>query len=185
VSSLNIPYSFTNGTVADATQVNANFNAVKSFVEGSVVQTDGSTVNAVGSITNAMLAGSIAASKLASYPKIVVPHTFTLSGTVIVPVGQTDFICPFFVKVPSTQTVKLISARHRINSGTSATVKLQNNGSDITGFTGISVTTTAADTDPADVTLANNDLISLVVTAVSGTPQNMSFTLFFEYTWVG
>lgn len=185
MSSLSIPYSFTNGTVADATQVNANFNAVKSFVEGSLVQTDGSTVNAAGSITNAMLAGSIAASKLASYPKLVVPHTFTLSGTVLVPVGQTDYVCPFFLKVPSTQTVKLISARHRINSGTSATVKLQNNGSDITGFTGISVTTTAADTDPADVTLANNDLLSLVVTAVSGTPQNLSFTLFLEYTWVG
>jgi hypothetical protein len=185
VSSLNIPYSFTNGTVADATQVNANFNAVKSFVEGSVVQTDGSTVNAAGSITNTMLAGNIAASKLASYPKLVVPHTFVVGGPVNVQSGQIDYVNPFFVKVPSTQTVKLISARHRINSGTSATVKLQNNGSDITGFTSISVTSTAADTDPADVTLANNDLISLVVTATSGSPQNMSVTLFFEYTWVG
>jgi hypothetical protein len=114
-----------------------------------------------------------------------VPHTFVVGGPVNVQSGQIDYVNPFFVKVPSTQTVKLISARHRINSGTSATVKLQNNGSDITGFTGISVTSTAADTDPADVTLANNDLISLVVTATSGSPQNMSVTLFFEYTWVG
>jgi hypothetical protein len=185
VSSLNIPYSFTNGTVADATQVNANFNAVKSFVENSVVQTDGSTVNAPGSITNTMLAGNIAASKLASYPKIVVPHTFVIGGPVNVQSGQIDYINPFFVRVPSTQTVKLISARHRINSGTSVTCKLQNNGVDIAGFTGMSVITTAADTDPADVTLFNNDLISLVVTATTGSPQNMSMTVFLEYTWVG
>jgi hypothetical protein len=62
---------------------------------------------------------------------------------------------------------------------------LQNNGVDIAGFTGMSVITTAADTDPADVTLFNNDLISLVVTATTGSPQNMSMTVFLEYTWVG
>jgi len=47
------------------------------------------------------------------------------------------------------------------------------------------VTTTAADTDPADITLNNNDVVSLVVTAVGGSPLNMSFTVFLEYTWVG
>ncbi|EDK72275.1 hypothetical protein TM7_0330 [candidate division TM7 genomosp. GTL1] len=78
------------------------------------------------------------------------------------------------------QAVKLVSVRHRINSGTSATVKLQNNGADITGFTGISVTTTATTTDPADATLADGDMLQLVVTATSGSPQNMSFSLFFE-----
>lgn len=178
-------YTFTNGTTANATEVNANFNVLKSFVENSVVQTDGSTVNAAGSVTNAMLAGNIAASKLASYPKLIVPHTFTVAGPVNVPSGQIDYLTPFFVKVPSTQTVKLVSARHRLNSGTSATVKVQVNGSDASGFTGISVTTTSADTDPADVTLNNNDTVSLVVTATSGSPQNMSFTVFLEYTWVG
>lgn len=185
MASLNIPYSFTNGTVADANQVVANFNAIKSFVETSVVQTDGSTVNAPTSITNAMLAGNIAASKLASYPKLIVPHTFTVAGPVNTPNGQIDYLVPFFVKVPSTQTVKLISARHRINSGTSATVKVQINGSDAAGFTGMVIGTTAGDTDPADITLSNNDIVSLVVTATSGSPQNMSVSLFFEYTWVG
>lgn len=172
MATLSVPYSFQNATAIVASEMNSNFTAVKSFVEALAAGTN-------------IDAGAISADKLASYPKLIVPHTFTLSGTVLVPVGQTDFVCPFFVKVPASQTVKLISARHRINSGTSATVKLQKNGSDITGFTGISVTTSAADTDPADVSLANNDVISLVVTAVSGTPQNMSFTLFFEYTWVG
>lgn len=138
-----------------------------------------------GSIESSKLAGGIAASKLASYPKLVIPHTFAINGLVSVANGQYDYISPFFIKVPSTQTVKLISARHRINAGTSATVKVQINGVDATGFTGMSVTTTSTDTDPTDISLANNDLVSIVVTAVSGSPQNLSMTLFFEYTWVG
>lgn len=138
-----------------------------------------------GFVTNTMLAGGITAGKLASYPKLIIPHTFAVNGLVSVAVGQYDYISPFFVKVPSTQTVKLISARHRINAGTSATVKVQINGADAAGFTGMSVTTTSADTDPTDITINNNDVVSIVVTAVSGSPQNMSVSLFFEYTWVG
>jgi hypothetical protein len=109
-------------------------------------------------------------------------HTFAVGGTIAVPSGDTDFIPPFFISKMAGQTVKLVKARYRINGGTSATVKLQNNGSDITGFTGMSVTTTTAETDPTDVTLADNDLIALVVTAVSGTPKNLSVTLVLEHT---
>jgi len=109
-------------------------------------------------------------------------HTYAIVCEIKVPSGQDDFIIPFFVSLVSGQTAKLVKARHIINDGTSVTCKLQKNGADITGFTGISVTTTAADTDPSDVTLADNDKLALVVTAVSGTPKNMSFTLFIEYT---
>lgn len=42
MASLNVPYSFSNGTVANALDVNSNFTAVKSFVESSLVQADGS-----------------------------------------------------------------------------------------------------------------------------------------------
>lgn len=121
------------------------------------------------------------ADTLPAVKKIVIPHTWAVAGEIKVPSGDADFIVPFFIKVPSGQSVKLISARHKINSGTSATCKLTKNGSDITGFTSISVITTASDTDPSDVTLANNDLIALVVTAVSGTPINLTFTIFLEY----
>lgn len=119
-----------------------------------------------------------------NYSKIQfrLPHAYTVSGEIKVPSGDTDFINGFFVPVPTGQTVKIVSCRYIINSGTSATVKLQKNGSDITGFTGISVTTTAASTTPTSVSLADNDKINLVVTAVSGTPKNMSFTIFLEYT---
>ena len=111
-----------------------------------------------------------------------VGHTYAISGEIKVPVGQTDFLVPFFVSLAGGQTAKLVKARHKLNTGTSVTCKLQKNDVDITGFTAISVTTTAADTDPTDVTLADNDKISIIVTAVAGTPQNMSFTLFIEVT---
>jgi hypothetical protein len=108
-------------------------------------------------------------------------HTWAISGEISVPSGDTDFINPFFVSLASGQKMNLVKARYRINSGTSATVKLQKNGVDIAGFTGISVTTTTANTDPADIPLADDDQIALVVTAVAGTPTNMSFTVFFEF----
>lgn len=112
---------------------------------------------------------------------IRIPHTWAVPGEIKVPSGDTDYIVPFFVPVVGSKAVKLVACRYRINSGTSVTAKLQVNGSDATGFTGISVTTTAASTDPTDVALANNDLLALVVTAVSGTPKNMTFTALLEY----
>lgn len=115
-----------------------------------------------------------------------VPHTWAVAGEVKVPAGDADVIPGFFVPTLATgQTIKLVEARHKLGSGTSATVKLQKNGVDITGFTGISVTTTATLTNPADVTLAAGDYIQPVVVGVSGTPQNMSFTIALEYVQAG
>lgn len=107
-----------------------------------------------------------------------VPHTFTYAGEVKVASGDTDFINPFWVPVLAGTTVTLKRVRYKINSGTSATVKLTKNGGDLAGYTGISVTTTAAET-AADAAMADNDLIALVVTGVAGTPVNLSFTLVF------
>jgi hypothetical protein len=112
-------------------------------------------------------------------------HTYAISGEIKVPLGDTDFVPPFFVSLATGQTAKVVSCRYRINSGTSATVKVQKNGVDVTGLTAISVTTITASTTPAyDATqdLADTDMLALVVTAVSGTPTNLSFTLFIENT---
>lgn len=108
-------------------------------------------------------------------------HTFTVAGEILVPVGDLDFINPLFVPVKSGRTVKLAKCKYKINAGTSVTCKLQINGSDATGFTAISVTTTAAETDPADITLADGDRLALVVTAVAGSPKNLSFTVVLEH----
>jgi len=111
-----------------------------------------------------------------------IPHTWAVAGEVKVPSGGLDVIPGFFVpSLAPGQTAKLVEARHKIGSGTSATVKLQRNGVDITGFTGISVTPTAALTNPADVTLAAGDYIQPVVTGVSGNPTNLSLTVALEY----
>jgi hypothetical protein len=110
------------------------------------------------------------------------PHTFAVGGPIQVPAGDTDYIPGFFVAAPTgMQTVNVAMARHRINSGTSVTVKLQKNGIDVTGFTGISVTTTSTTTDPTDVAVADGDYLQLIVTAVSGSPKNLSFSLFLDY----
>jgi hypothetical protein len=118
---------------------------------------------------------------LAISKKIQLPYTWAVGGPIAVAASDTDFIPPFFVPVLTGTTVVLARAKHRINSGTSATVSLQKNGTDITGWTGISVTTTSTLTDAADASFADGDTLALVVTAVSGTPKNLSFSVFLEY----
>ena len=121
-------------------------------------------------------------SLLPSGSTVRIGHTYGIGGEIEVPIGDGDFIHPLFVSLASGHSAKLVKVRHKINAGTSVTCKLQKNGVDVTGFTGISVTTTASDTDPADVVLIDNDKLALVVTAVSGTPKNMSFTILMEHT---
>lgn len=99
--------------------------------------------------------------------------TWAIAGEVKVPSGDTDFLIPSPVSEGANEVVTLDKVRHKINSGTSVTFKMQLNGADATGFTGISSTTTAATTDPADVAVADLDLLAPVVTAVSGTPKNL------------
>lgn len=115
-------------------------------------------------------------------PSIEIPHTWVIGADVRVASGDTDFLPGFFVPAEAGRVVTLTRCRYKINSGTSATVKMQKNGADITGFTGITVSTTAATTNPADVALADMDLLTLVVTAVSGTPRNLNFSAILRYS---
>lgn len=62
MASLNIPYAFTNGTPANATEVNADFTAVKSFVETQLVSADG----AVKAPTAAIADNAITTAKIAN-----------------------------------------------------------------------------------------------------------------------
>lgn len=107
-------------------------------------------------------------------------QNFVIGGEVKVPSGQTDAIPPMYVSVRPGTTLKLARVRYRIGGGTNVGFKLQKNGSDITGFTGLTATTTAAETDPTDVALADNDAIQIVVTSVTATPVNFTVTLTFE-----
>lgn len=82
-----------------------------------------------------------------------------------------------FIGVLAGETVKLLRMRAVIGSGTSATVKAQIGGVDATGFTGLEAKPAAAQKEPTAVALADNDALSIVVTAVSGAPKNLSVTL--------
>jgi hypothetical protein len=119
--------------------------------------------------------------KHAREAKEEIPHTWAVAADIRVPSGDTDYIPGFFARVPAGRTCKLTRVRGKINSGTSVTVKLQINGVDATGFTGISVTTTATNTTPTAVSLADGDYVQLVPTAVAGSPKNMSVTASVEY----
>lgn len=108
--------------------------------------------------------------------------TWAIPGAIAVPSGDTDFIVPTFVSEGANEVVVLDKIRYKINSGTSVTFKMQVNGSDATGFTSLSCTTTAATTDPSDVSLTDLDVLVPVVTAVSGSPKNMTVTAFLKHT---
>jgi hypothetical protein len=111
-----------------------------------------------------------------------VTHTWAIGGEVKVPSGDTDYLVPMFVGAAASETVVLDKVRYVINSGTSVTFKMQLSGSDMTGFTGLSATTTSTTTDPADVAVADTNRIAPVVTAVSGTPKNLTITAYFKHT---
>ena len=108
-------------------------------------------------------------------------HTFVIPDEIKIASGDTDFIIPQTIKLAPEQTAKIVKCVHSINSGTSATVKLQKNGGDITGYTGISVTPTPA-TTTQDAALADGDEIAVVITAINTTPKNISVNIIIEYT---
>jgi len=164
----------------DSTTTRAGFNIPTGVAPTSPVQGDMwitatdifARINGVSESLLSTAAGST----------IRIGHTYGIGGEVVVPAGDVDFIHPFFVSLASGHSAKLVKVRHKINAGTSVTCKLQKNGVDVTGFTGMVVTTTASDTDPADVVLVDNDKLALVVTGVADCPTNMSFTLLMEHT---
>lgn len=107
-------------------------------------------------------------------------HSWTVGGDIAVASGDTNYIPPFFVMNATGQTVSLARVRHRINSGTSATCDIEVNGTPV--IEDIDVTTTTTTTDPADIELSDGDEVALVVTAVSGSPKNMTFTVVLKHT---
>lgn len=78
MATLNIPYAFTNGTPSNATEVNADFTAVKSFVEAQLVSVDG----AVKAPTVAIADGAITNAKInySSVPQTTIATTDPTGG---------------------------------------------------------------------------------------------------------
>lgn len=111
-----------------------------------------------------------------------IERTWAIGGTIAVPSGDTDFLIPTTLSEITNEVTVLDRVRYSINSGTSVTFKLQVGGVDAAGFTGLSATTTPTLTNPADVAIADLDRLAPVVTAVAGTPKNLSVTAMLKKT---
>lgn len=166
------------GEPAAATEFNSGeFDDVVDYVRAKQLEGNEPEVRTVASAMDAAPPGSSVGARVWYETKI-----FTIPDEISVASGDTDFIPPFAIGLRTGQTAKVVKAVHKINSGTKATVKLQKNGSDLTGFTGIEVKTEKKTTDPADQPIADGDLLGLVVTAVEGAPKNMTFAVVIEHS---
>ncbi len=104
--------------------------------------------------------------------------TYSVSGTLAVPAGATNYLPPFFKVFPSNVTYTLIGVEAMVRSG-SCTLSINQNGTGVTGLTGISVTTSATQTNattPASV--ASGDYFAPVISAVSSA-DGLSLTFIF------
>lgn len=108
----------------------------------------------------------------------VEPRAYIVDGAVGVKAWE-----PFWVeKASSDVQVQLVRARYKIASGTSATCTIKRNGSNATGFTGLSAAPTMAVTEPTAITVAEGDELLPEVTAVSGSPVGLTFQFVLLHT---
>ena len=99
------------------------------------------------------------------------------------PVGATNFIPPFWKPVFASNTVTLTKVRYQIQSGTSVTFAVTQNGTNVSGLGSLSASTSATTTNATvPPTVADLDAFAVVVSAVSGAPFNLSVTLYFTET---
>lgn len=166
-------------TKTDADEANAHVNDVTTDVHPQYTTTAELATHAAAADPHTAYLTTAEVSALVTFE---VPFTWTVAADVRVPVGDVDYLPGFFLPVLAGYTAKINRARHRINSGTSATVKIQIDGVDATGFTAMSVTTTSTTTNPTDVAVTDLQYIAPVVTAVSASPKNMSLTIIVQYT---
>lgn len=89
MATLNVPYSFTNGTTANATEVNSNFAAVKSFAETALVQADGSVKAGVSALAVEVINLLVPAGTISPYVGSSSPTGWLLCDGSTVAGGQT------------------------------------------------------------------------------------------------
>ncbi len=112
------------------------------------------------------------------------PFAYAVSGLLAVPSGATNFLPPFAFPIPSGQSAKLVGIFAQVRGGTSVTLAVEQNGAAVSGLSAVTVTTTgtytAATTPPS---VANDDLFAPVIASISGTPDGLSLTLYFDVTF--
>lgn len=124
---------------------------------------------------------------------ITVERVWAIAGEIKVPSGDTDYIVPIPIWVAAGKSVTLNFVEMLINSGTSATFKVKQKTTAAESYTDVA-TGLVADTTPSNKTaLSSNNvlsggesgtmfLVTIEVTAVSGTPKNLSVMINYTKT---
>lgn len=187
------------GTTAAA---HGNGSSVRHTIDGVTMQllydhlADTSAAHAASAVANTP-AGNIAATtvqaavneldteKSATGHSHSIPTTATFYTThtwvIANPTASTE-AGKHFIKKAANQVIKLIEVRDFVIGGTSVTYDLERNGSAISGGSGLSATTTDNESDFADVTLSDADVIEPDPTTVTGSVTLWMVTIVLEHT---
>jgi hypothetical protein len=103
-------------------------------------------------------------------------HTWGLLGDVS---GITT-LPSMFIPLRSGQASVLASLRSKITFGTSINAQVKRNGANVGGI--ITITTIAATTSLGNLTLADNDELTVVLSSPIGAPTDLGMTLILEHT---
>lgn len=108
-------------------------------------------------------------------------HTFSEPSEITV-----KNIPGFFVSKDANQTTKLLKVIYKIESGGTVKFRIQKNGADIAGFgtaeAPLQAKPETKTDEPGAVALAENDLMSIVISAVESSPAGLTVTVVLEHT---
>jgi hypothetical protein len=102
---------------------------------------------------------------------------YALSGPLTVLTAQ-----QFFVALQAGQALALLGLIYQLGSGDSATVSVLVNGTPITGLIGLGVTTSKQSTYITPQSLADEDSVTVDITAVGSTPNGISLGVVIQET---
>lgn len=103
-------------------------------------------------------------------------HTWTVLG----PTANALNVPSMFMSLAAGQATNIVGVRAKIGSGTSIAVQLTKNGVNVGGA--VTVTTAAATTSLGPTAVASNDDLDIVLSAATGNPADLSYTLILEHS---
>lgn len=135
-----------------------------------------------GTITTPKLAGEVQATLASAMSEITLDKQWIITGPINVAAGDVDYIAPAYITIPAGFNAVLTTVRARINSGTSANIRMTKNGSNLSGLTSLTVTPAGVVANGLNLVAADADLLAPVVNSTSGSPQNMTVMISYKLT---
>jgi hypothetical protein len=139
--------------------------------------TDTGSNDGITVLSNAGVSSGYAAVLLEGAADQKYTKTYSISGTLGVPSGATNFLPPFFESVDTYQTVSLVGVWGMVRAGT-ATLDIQQNGTNVATSIGL---TTSPSYTAIGVSVADGDYFAPVLTAVSSS-DGLSLSFVYETT---